>query len=133
MGKGSKSKNMTLKANNDEKDEPSEDETSKFKSYITEQFKKFIKNVNVKENDKDWKQIGFSQYKSQDKFKKEPKEVGQNNNTLASPKCYGCQGYGHMKLKCATYIKLIGKSNVLATTLSDTKLEAEPEDSRRNS
>ena len=35
IGKGSKSKNMALKAKNDEEDESSEDEISKFKSYIT--------------------------------------------------------------------------------------------------
>ena len=129
IGRRSKSKNMALKMKNDEKDEPFEDETSKFKSYITEQFRKFIKNVNVRANDKDRKQIGFSQYKSQDKFKKEPKEVGQNNNTLAGPKCYGCQGYGHMKLECATHIKSISKSKFLAATLSDTEPEAKPKDS----
>ena len=53
--KGSKSKNMALKAKNDEEDESFEDENSKFKSYITRQFKKFIKNANVKENDNDRK------------------------------------------------------------------------------
>ena len=67
---------MTLKVKNDEEDESSEDEKSKFKSYITRQFKKFIKNANVKANDKDCKQSGFSQFKSQDKFKKKYKEVG---------------------------------------------------------
>ena len=35
IGKGIKSKNMALKAKNDEEDESSEDENSKFKSYIT--------------------------------------------------------------------------------------------------
>jgi len=44
IGKGSKSKNMALKVKNDEEDELSEDENSKFKSYITRQFNKFIKN-----------------------------------------------------------------------------------------
>ena len=66
---------MALKAKNDE-DESSEDEYSKFKLYITRQFKEFIKNANVKENDKDRKQSGFAQFKSQDKFKRESKEVG---------------------------------------------------------
>ena len=46
---------MALKAKNDEEDESFEDENSKFKSYITRQFKKFIKNANVKENDNDRK------------------------------------------------------------------------------
>ena len=55
IGKGSKSKNLALKAKNDEEDESFEDENSKFKSYITRQFKKFIKNANVKTNDNDRK------------------------------------------------------------------------------
>ena len=46
---------MALKAKNDEGDESSKNENSKFKSYITRQFKKFIKNANVKANDKDRK------------------------------------------------------------------------------
>ena len=65
---GKRSKNKNIKAKNDEGDESFEDENSNFKSNITRQFKKFIKNVNVKENDKDCKQSGFSQFKSQDKF-----------------------------------------------------------------
>jgi len=46
---------MALKAKNDEEYELSKDENSKFKSYITRKFKKFIKNANVKANDKDHK------------------------------------------------------------------------------
>ena len=45
------------------------------------------------------------------------------------PKCYGCQGYGHMKLECPTYLKSVGKSKALATTLSDIEPKANPEDS----
>ena len=90
IGKGSKSKKLALKANNDEEDVLFEDENSKFKYYITGQFKKFIKNANAKANDEDRKQSGFSQFKSQDKFKRESKEVGQNSNTPTGPKCYGC-------------------------------------------
>ena len=39
------------------------------------------------------------------------------------PKCFGCQGFGHMKHECPTYLKSIGKSKALAATLSDTELE----------
>ena len=60
IGKGSKSKNMALKDKSDEEDELFEDENSKFKSYITRKFKKFIKNANVKANEKDRKQSRFS-------------------------------------------------------------------------
>ena len=59
VGKGGKGKNMALKTKNDNNDKSS-DEDTKLKSYITKQFKKFIKNVNVKEGDKDCKQSAFS-------------------------------------------------------------------------
>ena len=34
-----------------------------------------------------------------------------------------CQGFGHMKQECPTYLKTIGKSKALTATLSDTELE----------
>ena len=44
---------MALKAKSSDTDESSEDEDSKMKSYITGQFKKFMKNANGKGFDKD--------------------------------------------------------------------------------
>ena len=116
---------MALKVKNDDNDELFEDEDTKFKSYITRQFKKFIKNVNVKASDKDCKQSGFFQFKSQDKGKREFEDAGKSKNVLARPKCYGCQGFGHMKQECPIYLKSIGKSKALATTLSDTEPETD--------
>ena len=110
VGKGSKSKNLALKVKNDDKDESSEDEDTKFKSYITRQFKMFIKNANVKASDKDHKQSRFSQFKSQDKGKREFKDARQSNNVPTGLECYKCQGYGQMKQGCPTYLKSIGKS-----------------------
>ena len=51
---------MALKAKRSDTDESSDDEESKMKSYITRQFKKFMKNVNAKEFDKDRKQSNLS-------------------------------------------------------------------------
>ena len=51
---------MALKVKNDDNDESFKDEDTKLKSYITRQFKKFIKNVNIKASDKDRKQSAFS-------------------------------------------------------------------------
>ena len=48
IGKGSKSKSIALKAKSNETDESSDNEDSKMKSYITRQFKKFMKNANAK-------------------------------------------------------------------------------------
>ena len=46
---------MTLKANCSDTNESLDDEDFKIKSYITRQFKKFIKNANAKGFDKDCK------------------------------------------------------------------------------
>ena len=127
--KGSKGKNMALKVKNDDNNELLEDEDTKFKSYITRQFKKILKHANVKTSDKDCKQSRFSQFKSQEKGKREFKNDGQGNNVLVGPKCFECQGFGHMKQECPTYLKSIGKSKALATTLSDTELEVDSNDS----
>ena len=51
----SKSKSMALKAKSNDIDESSDDEDSKMKTYITRQFKKFMKNSNAKGFDKDYK------------------------------------------------------------------------------
>ena len=51
---------MALKVKSNETDESSDDEDSKMKSYITRQFKKFMKNANVKGFDKDHKQSSSS-------------------------------------------------------------------------
>ena len=53
IGKSSKSKSMALKAKSNDTDESSNDEDSKMKSYITRQFKNFMKNANAKGFNKD--------------------------------------------------------------------------------
>ena len=127
IGKASKSKSMALKAKSNETDQSSDDEDSKMKSYITRQFKKFMKNANVKGFDKDRKQSSLSQFKSQDRGKNDAKDGGQYT-ILFGPKCFGCQGFGHMKQECPPYLKTIGKSKALAITLSDTEPEDESDD-----
>ena len=36
------------------------------------------------------------------------------------PQCFGCQGYGHVKSECPTFLRSKGK--VIAVTLSDDKI-----------
>ena len=45
------------------------------------------------------------------------KKVGQSFNNSMGPQYFGCQGYGHMKSECPTYLKSKGKA--IAITLSD--------------
>ena len=60
IGKSSKTKSMALKEKSNDTNESSDDEDSKMKSYITRQFKKFMKNANGKGFDKDRKQSNSS-------------------------------------------------------------------------
>ena len=47
-----------------------------------------------------------------------PREkVGQSSNNSMGLQCFGCQGYGHMKSECLTYLKSKGKT--MAIILSD--------------
>ena len=89
IGNTGKGKSMALKAKSSETDESSDDEDFKMKSYITRQFKKFMKNTNGKGFDKDRRQSSSSQFKGQDKRKKDAKEGGQYIFPLG-PKCFGC-------------------------------------------
>ena len=60
IGKTGKGKSMALKAKSSETDESSDDEDSKIKSYITRQFKKFMKNANGIGFDKNRRQSSSS-------------------------------------------------------------------------
>ena len=77
--------------------------------------------------DKDRRQSSSSQFKSQDKGKKDAKDGGQYTIPIG-PKCFGCQDFGHMKQECPIYLKSIRKSKALVATLSDT----EPKDDSDN-
>ena len=126
IGKSSKRIRMALKVKSSDIDESLDNEDFKMKSYITRKFKKFMKNANGKGFDKDHKQSSSSQFKNQDKRKKDTRDGGLY--TIPSePKCFGCQGFGHMKQECLTYLKTIGKSKALAATLSDFELEDDSE------
>ena len=94
IGKTGKGMSMALKAKSSETDESSDDEDSKMKSYLIGQFKKFMKNANGKVFDKDRRQSSSSQFKIQDKGKKDARDGGQYT-IPAGPKCFGCQGFGH--------------------------------------
>ena len=50
-----------------------------------------------------------------------PKEkVGQTSNNSIGQQCFGCQGYGHVKSECPTFLRSKGK--VMVVTLSDDEV-----------
>ena len=83
---------MTLKAKSSDTNESSDDEDSKMKSYVTRQFKKFMKNANAKGIDKDHNQSSSSQFKSQDRGKKDARDDSQYT-VPSRPKWFRCQGF----------------------------------------
>ena len=88
IGKSGKSKRMALKAKSSDTDKSLDSEDSKMKSYITRQFKKFMKNANGKGFDKDHRQSSSSQFNSQDKGKKDARD-GDQYTVPIGPKCFG--------------------------------------------
>ena len=86
-----------------------------------------MKNANGKGFDKDYRQSSSSQFKSQDKEKKDVRDGGQYT-VPAGPNCFGCQGFSHMKHECPTYLKSTRKSKAFVATLSNTT----PEDDSDN-
>ena len=79
---------MELKAKSSDTEESSNDEDFKMKSYIKRQFNKFMKNANRKGFDKDCRQSNSSQFKSQDKGKKDARD-GSQYIIPTEPKCLG--------------------------------------------
>ena len=75
IGKSGKGKSMTLKAKSSDTDDFSDDEDSKMKFYITRQFKKFMKNANGRNFDKDRRQSCCSQLKGKTKGKRMLRKV----------------------------------------------------------
>ena len=50
-----------------------------------------------------------------------PKEkVGQTSNIFMGQQCFSCQGYGHVKSECPTFLRSKGKA--MAVTLSDDEV-----------
>ena len=75
IGKLGKGKNMALKAKSSDTYESSDDEDSKMKSYITRQFKKFMKSANGWNFDKGRRQSSSFQFKGQDKGRRMLRKV----------------------------------------------------------
>ena len=74
-----------------------------------------MKNANAKGFNKDRKQSNSSQFKSQDKGKKDARDGGQYTVSFGQ-KCFECQGFRDMKQECPIYLKSI------VATLSETSL-----------
>ena len=44
------------------------------------------------------------------KIEKPKEKVGQPSNNSMGQQCFGCQGYGHVKSECPTFLRSKGKT-----------------------
>ena len=117
LPKTSKSKSMALKSVDDVDVGGFDDKLSATDiAYLAKNFRNFLRNNNRKARGANTTEpINFrkndpTKVKSNDK----PREkVGQSSNNSMGPQCFGCQGYGHMKFECPTYLKSKGYSHLL--------------------
>ena len=120
----SKSKSMALKSVNDVDVGGFDDELSATEiAYLAKNFRNFLKNNNRRARDKNtveprnFRKNDLTKVNNTDK----PREkVGQSSNNSMGPQCSGCQGYGHMKSECPTYLK--SKDKVMVVTLNDDEV-----------
>ena len=112
---------MALKSVNDVEVGGFDDELSATEiAYLVKNFRNFLRN-----NNKNARGVNTAEprnFKKNDPTKvnnidKPREKVGQSSNNFMGPQCFGCQGYGHMKSDCPTYLKSKGKA--MAVTLSD--------------
>ena len=92
-------------------------------AYLAKNFRNFLRNNNRmtrgKNNAKlrNFKRNEPTKVNNTDKSKE---KVGQTSNNSLGQQCFGCQGYGHVKLECPTFLRLKGKA--MAITLSDDEV-----------
>ena len=119
-----KSKSMALKTVDDVEDCGFDNELSFTEiAYLAENFRNFLRNNNRKarnRNTTDSRNVKKNDTTKNNNVEKSKDRVGQSSNNSLGQQCYGCQGYGHMKSECPTFLKSKGKA--LVVTLSDDEV-----------
>ena len=124
LPKTSKSKSMALKSVDDVDVSGFDDELFITEiAYLTKNFRNFHRNNNRRVRGKNTAEP--RNFRRNDPTKanntEKPKEkVGQPSNNSMGQQCFGCQGYGHVKSKCPTFLRSKGKA--MAVTLSDDEV-----------
>ena len=124
LPKTSKSKSMALKSVDDVEVGGFDDEFSATEiAYLARNFRNFLRNSNRRARGTNI--VEPRNFRKNDPTKvnnnEKPREkVGQSSNNSLGPQCFGCQGYGHMKSECPTYLRF--KEKAMSVTLSDNEV-----------
>ena len=124
LPKISKSKSMAFKSVDNVDVSRFNDELSATEiAYLAKNFRNFFRNNNRRARGKNT--VELRNFRRNDPTKvnntEKPKEkVGQPSNNSMGQQCFRCQGYGHVKSKCSTFLRSKGKA--MAVTLSDDEV-----------
>ena len=119
-----KSKSMGLKFVDEVVDCRFDDELSSTEiTYLVKNFRNFLRNNNKRaknRNNVDTRNVKKSDIAKNNNCEKSKEKVGQSITNSLGQQCYGCQGYGHMKFECQSFLRSKGK--VMVVTLSDDEV-----------
>ena len=115
---------MALKSVHDVDGNGFDDELSTIEiAYFAKEFRNFLRNNSRRARGKNNAELRNFRRNEPTKGNNtdRPKEkVGQTSNNYIGQQCFGCQGYGHVKSKCPTFLRSNGKA--MAVTLSDDEV-----------
>ena len=124
LPKTNKSKSMALKYIDDVDDSEFDDEISSTQiAYLAKNFRNFFRNNNRRvrnRNNADTKNVRKNEANKNKNFEKSIDKVVQFFNNSVGQQYFGCQGYGHLRSECRTYLRSKGK--VMAVTLSNDEV-----------
>ena len=113
LPKTSKSKSMALKSVDDVDISGCDNELSATKiAYLPKNFRNFLRNNNRRargKNNAEPKNFRRNDPTKVNNTEKPKEKVGQPSNNSMGQQCFGCQGYGHVKLECPTFLRSKGK------------------------
>ena len=117
-------KSMAFKSIDDVNGNGFDDEISVTEiAYLAKNFRNFLRNNNIRARGKN--NVEPRNFRRNEPTKvniiDKPKEkVGQTSNNSMGQQCFGCQGYGHVKSECPTFLRSKGKAIVV--TLSNDEV-----------
>ena len=87
---------------------------------LVKNFRNFLRNNNRRarnRNNVDSKNMKKNETTKNNTSKKSKDKVVQSSNNSLGQRCFGCQGYGHLRSESPTYLRSKGK--VISVTLSN--------------
>ena len=92
-------------------------------AYFAKKFRNFLRNNSRKvrgKNNAELRNFRRNEPTKGNNTDKPKEKVGQTSNNSMGQQCFDCQGFGHVKSKCPTFLRSNGKAIVI--TLSDDEV-----------